>query len=201
MGLPMLNRLLLGVGLLGWATNGQDFRASLNGLVSDPTGAAVVGAKVKATNTQRNASSEVVSNDSGRYSIPFLIPGHYTVEVEAPGFRKYVRENVELQIGDRVALDVKLELGAVSDSVTVSEQMTLLQTETASRGGVMDSRLLLAVANAGRNLYQLAFAMPGVYKPSTSQGTAFGLDDLANSRTAINGAGMGPAERKPTRTC
>ncbi|MCE5310187.1 MAG: carboxypeptidase regulatory-like domain-containing protein [Acidobacteriales bacterium] len=171
----------------------QDFRASLSGLVSDPTGAAVVGAKIKARNIQRNSFSEAVSNDSGRYTIPFLIPGQYSVELEAPGFKKYVRENVQLQISDHAALDIRLELGAVSEEVTVSGQMTQLETESASRGGIVDNQLLKSVPNAGRTVYQLAFAMPGVYKPSKSQGTAFGLDDLANSRTAINGAGMGTA--------
>jgi hypothetical protein len=187
----LLTRLTMCGLLLAAAGMSQDFRASLNGLVADPSGASVAGAKVKATNIQRNASSEAVSNDSGRYSISFLIPGQYTVEVEAPGFRKYVRQNVELQIGDRAALDIRLELGAVSEAVTVSGQMSLLETETASRGGVVDSRLLFTVPNAGHTVYHLAFAMPGVYKPSTAQGTAFGLDDLANSRTAINGAAMG----------
>ncbi|MDD1748527.1 MAG: TonB-dependent receptor, partial [Methanothrix sp.] len=191
MTLRALNKLALCAFLTVSAGLSQDFRASLNGLVTDPTGAAVLGAKIKATNIQRNASSEAVTNDSGRYSIPFLIPGKYTVEVEAPGFKKYVRENVELQISDRAALDVRLELGAISEQVTVSEQMSLLETETASRGGVVDNQLLMSIPNAGRVIYQLAFAMPGVYKPSTAQGTAFGLDDLANSRTAINGAGMG----------
>ncbi len=175
------------------ATSGssQDFRATLNGLISDPSGSAVVGAKIKATGLEKNSRSEVFSNESGRYSIPFLIPGKYTVEVEAQGFKKYVREGVELQIGDRAALDVSLELGALSEQVTVNAQMSQLETETASRGGVVDNQLLLNVPNAGRNVYQLAFAMPGVYKPSTSQGTSFDLDGLANSRTAINGAGMG----------
>lgn len=171
--------------------NSQDFRATLNGLIADPSGAAVVGAKVVAINLQKNSRSEVTTNESGRYSIAFLLPGTYRVEVEAQGFKKYVREGVELQIGDRAALNVNLELGALSDEITVSAQMSQLETETASRGGVVDNQLLLNVPNAGRNVYQLAFAMPGVYKPSTSQGTSFDLDGLANSRTAINGAGMG----------
>jgi hypothetical protein len=169
----------------------QDFRASLNGLVTDPTGAAVIGAKVKATNIERNAISETVSNDRGRYTIPFLIPGKYTVEVEAAGFKKYVRDGMELQINSRVGLDIRLELGAVTEEVTVTGEVPLLETETASRGGIVDNKLLLSVPNAGRNVYQLAFAMPGVYKPSNSQGTSFDTDGLANSRTAINGAGMG----------
>ncbi len=171
----------------------QDFRAGLTGLITDPAGAAVPGAAVKATNVQTNATTEVTANEAGRYSIAFLIPGKYRVEVEASGFKRFVRENVELEISVTAALDVALEIGAVTEQVTVSSQMSLLETETASRGGIVDNDLLLNVPNAGRNVYQLAFAMPGVHKPSNSQGTSFNLDGLANSRTAINGAASGTA--------
>ncbi len=177
--------------LFSLSLRAQDFRASVGGLVTDPAGSAVVAAKVTATNLNNNASAEVASNETGRYLIPFLIPGMYRVEVEAPGFKKFVRENVELQISVRAGLDIALELGAVSDRVTVNERMSLLETETASRGGIVDNKLLLNMPNAGRNIYQLAFAMPGVYKPSTSQGTEFSLDGLANSRASINGAAAG----------
>ncbi len=169
----------------------QDFRASLTGLISDPAGAAVPGARIKAVNSRTNATAEAVSNDSGRYSIPFLIPGDYTVDVEAQGFKRFIREKIELQISVRAALDVTLELGAQSEKVTISAQMSQLETETASRGGIVDSNLLLNVPNAGRNVYQLAFAMPGVFKPSVNQGTEFSLDGLANSRASINGAASG----------
>jgi hypothetical protein len=90
-------------------------------------------------------------------------------------------------------VDFALELGALSERVTVSAQVSLLETESASRGGIVDNDLLVNVPNAGRNVYQLAFAMPGVYKPSVNQGTEFSLDGLANSRTAINGAATGVA--------
>ncbi|MCS7023259.1 MAG: carboxypeptidase regulatory-like domain-containing protein [Bryobacteraceae bacterium] len=171
----------------------QDFRASLTGLITDPVGAAVPDARVRVRNLATNAQAETTSNETGRYSIPFLIPGRYTVEVEATGFKKFVRENVELQISVRAALDITLELGSLNEQVTVTSQVSQLETETASRGGIVDNDLLLNVPNAGRNVYQLAFAMPGVYKPSTSQGTAFNLDGLANSRTSINGAAAGPS--------
>ena len=182
--------LALALTAAAWA---QDFRASISGLVTDPAGAAVPGVKVRATDVSRNATTEVTTNETGRYTIPFLIPGKYNIEVEANGFKRFVRENVELQINDRAALDVALEIGAVSDKITVTQQMTLLETESANRGGIVDNELLLNVPNAGRNVFQLAFAMPGVYKPSTSQSTSFNLDGIANSRASINGAASGLA--------
>jgi hypothetical protein len=179
--------------LIASAVCPQDFRASLTGLITDPAGAAISGAAIRATNRQTNAVSVGTSNETGRYSISFLIPGQYIVEIEAPGFKKLVRENVELQISARVALDATLEIGAMTERITVSSQISVLETETASRGGIVDSDLLLSVPNPGRSVYQLAFAMPGVYKPSVDQNTAFSLDGLANSRTAINGAPSGTA--------
>lgn len=169
----------------------QDFRATLAGTVTDPTGAAIAKARLKAVNTQTNATAEVTSNESGRYSIPFLIPGQYTLTVEANGFKQFIRQNVELQISQTSGLDVRLEIGAITEKVTVSAQMSLLETESASRGGTVDNDLLASVPNPGRNVYNLAFAMPGVHKPSTSQGGEISLDGLANSRTAINGAASG----------
>ncbi len=183
-------RLLLLAAAL-FALSAQDFRSTLAGTITDPAGGSVGNAKVKAVNTQNNASTEVTSNESGRYSISFLIPGKYVVTVEAPGFKQFVRQNVELQISTSVGLDVRLEIGAITDKITVSAQMSQLETETASRGGIVDNELLAAVPNAGRNVYNVAFNMPGVHKPSTSQGTEIGLDGLANSRTAINGAASG----------
>ncbi len=171
----------------------QDFRSTLTGTITDPAGAAIAGAKVKAVNTQTNAATEVASNESGRYSISFLIPGKYVVTVEATGFKQYVRQDVELQISSSVGLDIRLELGNLSDKVTVTGQMSQLETETASRGGIVDNELVAGVPNAGRSVFNLAFAMPGVHKPSTAQATEIGLDGLANSRTAINGAASGVA--------
>jgi len=169
----------------------QDFRATLTGQITDPSGSVVAGAIVRALHLDTNAASETQTNESGRYSIPFLTPGKYQVTIEATGFKKVVRDNVELQINSRAALDATLEVGSVADSVTVSTQMSLLETETASRGGTVDNKLLATVPNAGRNINQLAFAMPGVYKPSKSQGNAFTLDDLANSRPSISGSAAG----------
>ncbi|HEU0119542.1 MAG TPA: TonB-dependent receptor [Bryobacteraceae bacterium] len=185
-----IRRLILSAAILT-AAYAQDFRAALTGLVSDPSGAAVAHATVKAIHLDTNAVSETSTNDSGRYSIPFLTPGKYRVEIDAAGFKKVVRENVELQINTRSSLDASLELGGVNEKITVTTQMSLLETETASRGGVVDNKLLQTVPNAGRNINQLAFAMPGVYKPSKSQGNAFTLDDLANSRPSINGSAAG----------
>ena len=140
-----LSSLLLFVPVM-WS---QDFRAGLTGIVTDPAGAAVPHAKITARSAETNAVSEAVTSESGRYSISFLIPGKYTVEVEASGFKRFVRENVELQISVRSALDITLQLGGLNEKVTVSTQLSLLETETASRGGIVTTCWSLCRTPAG----------------------------------------------------
>jgi hypothetical protein len=120
------------------ALSAQDFRAALTGIVTDPSGAAVVGARVKAVNTTTNATADAVTNEAGRYSIAFLIPGKYSVEIEAAGFKKIVRDNVQLQINSRSALDVALELGGVNEKITVSTEISRCRVFTSlpSRRGM-----------------------------------------------------------------
>ena len=149
----------------------QEFRATIAGEVTDPTGAAVEGAKVAATSLERNVLYESTTNHDGRYRIAFLLPGAYTVTVQKAGFKKFVRENVSLLAADKLAIDVKLDLGPIADTVSVSGETTLLQTESASRQAVIENRILENVPAGGRNLYALQYDEPGVVKASTYWGS------------------------------
>jgi hypothetical protein len=149
----------------------QEFRASVAGIVTDPAGASVGGAKVTVTNVARNSSAEDLTNADGRYIIQFLLPGQYTITVDKTGFKRFVREGVSLSSADRLSLDVRLDLGAVSDSVTVTGEAPVLQTETASRSALIENRALETVPTNGRNLYQLQYTLPGVIKNSTYWGS------------------------------
>jgi hypothetical protein len=148
----------------------QEFRATLAGEVTDPSGAAVAGASVAAASIERKIFYESVTNSAGRYHIQFLLPGEYTVTVQKQGFKKFVREGVSLLAADKLAIDVKLDLGAVADTVTVSGAVTLLQTESASRQAVIENRILENVPSGGRNLYALQYDEPGVVKASAYWG-------------------------------
>src|SRR6266542_5744266 len=86
----------------------QENRASLSGLVTDPTGAFVPNAAVKAVNQEQGSTVETLTNDSGRYQIGFLEPGAYTVTIEMAGFKKYIQEQVLLVTGQKMGLDVQL---------------------------------------------------------------------------------------------
>src|SRR5712671_8136379 len=114
----------------------QEYRAAITGQVTDQSGAGISGAKVIATSVERNILYESLTNSAGRYNIQFLIPGHYTVTVEKSGFKKFVEEDVSLLASDKLALDVKLPLGPLAETVTVSASAPLLQTESATRQAV-----------------------------------------------------------------
>src|SRR5438477_350063 len=87
----------------------QEFRATLAGEVTDSSGAAVAGAKVAATSVERNVLYESITNSAGRYHIQFLLPGKYSITVQKPGFKKFLREDISLLAADKLAIDVKLD--------------------------------------------------------------------------------------------
>jgi Carboxypeptidase regulatory-like domain/TonB dependent receptor-like, beta-barrel len=153
------------------AVLGQEFRAEISGEVADPSGAAVAGAKVLALSVERSVTYDAVTNSAGRYAVRFLPPGTYTITVEKEGFHKFVREGVNLLAGDKPAIDVRLEIGALVDTVTVSAGTPLLQTENANRQAVIENRILENVPSGGRNLYALQYDEPGVVKTSTYWGS------------------------------
>ncbi|HWB98230.1 MAG TPA: TonB-dependent receptor [Bryobacteraceae bacterium] len=149
----------------------QEFRATISGEVTDPGGAAVEGARVIATSLERNVPYEATTNSAGRYVVQFLLPGKYVLTVEKAGFKKFVREEVNVLSADKLAIDIRLELGAVVDSVTVTGEVSLLQTETATRQATFENRILENVPSGGRNLYALQYDQPGVVKTSTYWGS------------------------------
>lgn len=164
---PFLLGLLLAVGV----ASAQEFRATISGDITDPSGAVVEGARVVALSLERNVTYDALTNSAGRYLIQFLLPGSYTVTVEKAGFKKYVREGVTLMASDKLGIDVRLALGAVAESVTVSGELSTLQTETATRQATVENRILEDVPSGGRNLYALEYNEPGVVKTSTYWGS------------------------------
>src|SRR5215471_10787213 len=106
-------------------SSAQEFRATISGEVTDPVGAAIEGAKVVATSLERNVPYEATTNAAGRYVIQFLLPGKYTILIEKSGFKKFVREGIVLVGADKAVVDVKLDLGALADSITVSGDVSM----------------------------------------------------------------------------
>lgn len=171
------------------AAPAQELRASVSGLVTDPSGSAVPRAKVVVTNVETNVSTDTETNDAGRYTILFLLPGRYTLTVEAAGFKKFVRENLVLGTSDKAAVDAPLQVGQLAESVTVTAESVLLETETASRGSLVTARQIGDLPNNGRNIYQIAWFAPGVIKGSTYWGSMENYA-LGNSTDVIINGGV-----------
>lgn len=125
---------------LSTALQAQEARGTISGKVLDANQASVPGAQVKITNVAMGTTASVVTNASGLFQAPYLIPGTYRVQIENKGFKKYVREGVRLQVNDTVELDIALEIGDVGESVTISADAPALETSSGSLGTVVDSR-------------------------------------------------------------
>ena len=116
------------------------YRASIQGVVTDPDGAAVSGATLTLTNLETNQTLTATTNDSGVYNFNALPPSKYSLTVEKGGFKKKVLDNVGLIADQANALNVQLDLGQVTESITVSGDSTpLIDTETASIIGTVSS--------------------------------------------------------------
>jgi hypothetical protein len=173
--------------ILAPSTLAQEFRATLTGNITDPQGAAVVGAKVTVKNQQTGDETVVTSGDEGSYTAPSLLPGRYTVTVEAQGFKTQVSENVELHTADKATIDVALEIGQLDQVVTVNEaDAPLLESDTATRGQVIENRRITELPLNGRNPIMLATLAPGVQFNGNPQFTR-PFDNGDNAQFSING--------------
>lgn len=154
-----------------WA---QATLGNLTGQVSDPTGAAVPGAKITATNVSTAVSSSTVSTATGSYSLP-LYPGVYQLSVQAEGFKRYVREGVTITAGATLRLDPALELGAVTETVAVSSTLLTVQSENAKVTTAVENKFVdelpLVVGGALRSPFDLVAI--------TAQAMKRGANDLS----------------------
>lgn len=140
----------------------QEFRASVAGQVTDASGAVLPDATVTARNVATNATYRTTSGADGEYALRSLDPGSYVFTVEKTGFRKLVREGIVLQVGAQAALNLQLPTGELSESVTIREDIAQLQTDTAVRGIVIDQTRVLNTPLQGRNMFAIAWSVPGV---------------------------------------
>ena len=141
---------------------GQEFRATITGHVTDQSGAAVPNIAVQLKNVGTNEVAATTTDPAGNYTIPFLKPGVYIVTVEAAGFKKYVRADVTLNVGQTAAINIALELGQVTESITVSGDVLLLDSAKADRGQVIDSQRVREFPLNARNPFMLSILSAGV---------------------------------------
>ncbi len=163
--------------------------AEITGAVSDASGAVMAGAAVTAVSAATNQVRSATTNETGIYSLPYLVPGAYDLRVESSGFKTATRKGVEIQVGSVARIDFKLEVGDVTQQVEVTGGAPLLNTETAALGTVIENRRIVDLPLNGRNYLQLVTLSPNVTTEGGAGG-AGGLQGGARSGTSLSIAGQ-----------
>ena len=170
-------------GLPVWA---QEVSAGITGTVTDPSGAAISGATVIATDLDRGTEFPTKTNSDGIYAFPRVPVGRYQVKVEATGFKQFINPELTLEVNQRARLNVAMQIGAMSESVSVTSDAPLLQTDTTQVGGVMDSTTIQTMPLISRNPVALTLLTAGVTSPNPTTMNN-GLRTTGGGRPYVNG--------------
>jgi len=157
-----MTRTVLALLLVVGAASAQDYRAKLQGVITDGTNAAVPGAKVTLNNDNTGVATVKETNAAGQYFFDYVEPGTYTVTVEAAGFSKVVQRNVVVQVRGDITVNLALTIGTLADSVTVTAAPVAVQFNTASRELTIDRKLISELPVIARNPFTLALLDPAV---------------------------------------
>ena len=161
--------------------------STITGRVTDPSGAIVPRASVTVVHTGTNFRFNAITNDEGLYRVLSLNPGPYHVSVEAAGFKKSVRDDVELRTGDTYAVDFVLQVGNVTEAVEVSGAATSLETETSATGTVMSGTVLYDMPLYQRYINSTLNVVPGLQTGGYAYGGDLGSYHLAGQRSGAIG--------------
>jgi hypothetical protein len=164
--------------------------ASLSGLVTDPSGSVVANAQITLANEQTGTALHVTSDGTGFYTVPFLQPGNYTLSADASGFRGFSKNAINVAIAAKLSIDIHLEVGSASDSVTVNGNGIEINTTDGSVSTVVDQQFVANIPLNGRSFQDLISLAPGV-TTNTPQESGFlgstGDFSINGQRTESNG--------------
>jgi hypothetical protein len=146
----------------------QPAGCEITGEVRDGQGGVIASARVSGIETRTGLSSVTTTGAAGTYTLTNLRPGLYSVTIEADGFKRLVRDGVRLSTGERVRIDVALEVGEISESISVTEDAPLLRTDAATLGHVIQNRAIVGLPLNGRSFVSLVALAPGVALPPGS---------------------------------
>jgi hypothetical protein len=179
----------------------QSTNASIYGTVRDTSGAAVPKATVTAINVRTGVALPTVTNDSGIYIFPSLLPGEYQVTAESAGFRKAVAEHIQLDVGSKISMDLKLEVGTTTESVTVESASTQLEAVNTSVSNVVTLERVQGLPLPSLDAGGLVALQPGVVGDNLngvrSQSQNVTLDGVNIQETRYNG-GLGSGNTTAT---
>ena len=187
----------------------QSSMGSILGTITDVSGAVVPQAAVSVINKDTNALRRVLSNDRGDYVLPLLRPGIYSVSARLSGFKAFHAPVIRLHVNERVRVDVVLQPGEITETITLEAQIPLLQRDSSNLGGIIDRQNVIGLPLNGRNFFQLTYLVPGAVpgaqgSQNATQGGAvsvfgmreqsnqFLLDGVDNSSALINQVAVPP---------
>lgn len=191
----MSNRIFAAAALVvlaaAFLASAQETRGTVLGRVSDPSGAVIAGAEVRATNVATGVAAAARSNEAGNYTLPYLLPGPYTITAELAGFKRFVREGIQVRVNDSVEVNITLQVGDVTETVEVRAETPLLSTSEASLGQVIDQRRVAELPSFGGSAMVLVQLSPGVLNTTDlrlAKGGSFSINK--NSQFSTDGAGQ-----------
>ncbi len=160
--IALLSLAALGVLLFSLPSFSQGSFGRILGAVTDQSGGVVAGATVTVIDTQRGVARTLTTDDAGEYNAPTLIPGTYTVRAESKGFKKVERQNVVLEVGHEIRIDLTLQPGGQEQTITITEAVPLVETTNATLGGTLENTEINDMPLNGRNYQNLMALRPGI---------------------------------------
>jgi Carboxypeptidase regulatory-like domain len=159
------------------------------GVVKEATGAVMPRAAVKITNTGTGITRDITTDDNGRYVAESLPIGVYDITAEMTGFKRFTHKGIKLNVADRLSIDIVMEVGQVSELVTIISETPVVQTETGALNYLISGNQVTELAVNGRNFVQLAQLVPGA--SSVSRSDQIGVGVTGNKGVTFNGLGQG----------
>lgn len=190
-GIQLLISVLL-VLALAVAVHGQSTTQTVQGLVTDTSGASIPGAKMTLTNMDTGVEQTVTTNETGNYTFTLVQVGeNYQVKCETEGFQTAVATGIRMETGGQPRQDFTMEVGAVTETIEVVANNVGLVTENATIGGVIENRRIVELPLNGRNVQSLAVLMPGVqFGNRTGRGNGQGGFPIPGQGFSVSGNGQ-----------
>jgi hypothetical protein len=169
----------------------QAVYGSIVGSIVDASGAAVVGAKVTIRNAERDVANSTTTNESGNYTQRYLIVGRYQVRVEAAGFQTFVQDNVGVSVDSEARVDIRLQVGEVTQTLEVSAEASLLKTERSDVSTTYNQKAVAELPTLSRRFTNFQLMTPGVSLWPVSLTAAQPENPQGSHRLLVNGQSLG----------
>ena len=185
----MRTHRLMALGLVAVLTSAQEFRATIQGTVADPSQAVVAGAEVVLRNVATGVDRRTLTTRDGHYLFQFLAPGGYSLTTSAPGFKTDVRDGISLSLGDNVRLNIELAVGQAIEKITVTGDVAMVQAESSSLGSVVRQEIVQSLPLKGHSSLFMFTLATGVVNNRYGEDTRPN-DTITNVSYSANGAPM-----------